>query len=91
MTAFETKEKAHGRTEHRIYFVADIFDGFVDFSFEWPGLTTLGAAVSIREVGDTPPRAEDIYVRYYISSAKLSAKEFDEAVRSHWSIENTLH
>ena len=88
---FETKEKAHGRTEHRMYFVADIFEEFVDFSFEWPELKTVGAAVSIRQVGDKPPRAEDIFVRYYISSAELSAKEFGEAVRSHWSIENTLH
>lgn len=89
--SFETKEKAHGRTEHRMYFTADIFDEFVDFSFDWKGLTTVGVAISIRQVGDIPPKAEDICVRYYISSAKLSAKEFGEAVRSHWAIENTLH
>lgn len=47
--------------------------------------------IDTRQVGDTPPKAEDICVRYYISSAKLSAKEFGEAVRSHWAIENTLH
>ena len=74
-----------------MYFVADIFEEFFDFSFELPELKTVGAAVSIRQVGDKPPRAEDIFVCYYISSAELSAKEFGEAVRSHWSIENTLH
>lgn len=63
--SFETKEKAHGRTEHRMYFTADIFDEFVDFSFDWKGLTTVGVAISIRQVGDIPPKAEDICVRYY--------------------------
>ncbi len=29
--------------------------------------------------------------RYYILSRGLSAKEFAEAVRGHWSIENQLH
>ena len=30
-------------------------------------------------------------VRYYISSAKLTAKEFAEATRAHWQIEVQLH
>jgi predicted transposase YbfD/YdcC len=29
--------------------------------------------------------------RYYISSARLSAKRAGEAVRGHWGIENQLH
>ena len=29
--------------------------------------------------------------RYYISSLKPKAKEIGEAVRKHWSIENSLH
>ena len=36
-------------------------------------------------------RAESIVLRYYISSAKLTAKELLEATRAHWSIENQLH
>ena len=38
-----------------------------------------------------PVRAESIVLRYYISSAKLTAKELLEATRAHWSIENQLH
>ena len=30
-------------------------------------------------------------VRYFISSCYLSGKRFAEAVRNHWSIENSLH
>lgn len=30
-------------------------------------------------------------MRCYILSRKLSAKQFGEAVRSHWAIENRLH
>ena len=29
--------------------------------------------------------------RYYLSSAKLSAKQFAHAVRAHWHVENRLH
>ena len=30
-------------------------------------------------------------VRYYLSSAKLSAQHFAGAVRAHWGIEDRLH
>ena len=30
-------------------------------------------------------------VRYYILSRKMNAKEFGQAVRGHWGIENQLH
>lgn len=29
-------------------------------------------------------------IRYYISSLSLSAKEFQQIIRSHWSIDNKL-
>jgi len=29
--------------------------------------------------------------RYYLSSARLSAKHFAHAVRAHWHVENRLH
>ena len=34
---------------------------------------------------------ESMEGRYYILSRKLTAKQFAEAVRGHWSIENSLH
>ena len=30
-------------------------------------------------------------VRYYISSADLSAEQFATAIRNHWHVENKLH
>ncbi len=36
-------------------------------------------------------RDKTMSVRYYISSAKLTAKEFAKAIRAHWQIEVQLH
>ncbi len=30
-------------------------------------------------------------VRYYISSADLTAEEFATVIRNHWHVENNLH
>ena len=88
---YETIEKNRGRKEHRIHVVSDIFDEFVNFSFDWKGLRTLGAVVAFRQVGETPQNIEDVSIRYYISSAELSAEKLATSVRSHWAVENTLH
>ena len=87
--SFITEEVNRGRKETRVHVVSPIFDEFVDFSFEWARLTTLCAVVSFRtERGDEHATAS---IRYFISSAKLSAKELAEGSRSHWAIENKLH
>lgn len=36
-------------------------------------------------------KESEIYVRYYISSADLSAEKFAKSIREHWHIENLLH
>ncbi|WP_281645933.1 hypothetical protein [Parendozoicomonas sp. Alg238-R29] len=54
-------------------------------------MRTLGAVVAFRQVGDTPQNIEDVSVRYYISSADLTAEKLATSVRSHWSVENSLH
>jgi len=87
---YNTEENGHGRTEQRLHLVSDIFGDFVDLSFEWPGLQTLGVAISFRQEGDNIQQKE-MSVRYYISSAKLTAKEFAQAIRAHWQIEVQLH
>lgn len=88
---FETIEKNRGRLEHRIHVVSDIFDEFVNFSFDWQGMLSLGAVVAFRQVGDAPQNIEDVSIRYYISSAELTAEKLATSVRSHWAIENNLH
>ena len=87
---YRTEEKSHGRMESRLYLVSDIFDEFVSLSFDWKGMKTLGIVVSARMEGDTF-NVDDISIRYYISSAELTAEKLVEATREHWFIENKLH
>ncbi len=87
---YNTEEKGHGRTEQRLHLVSDVFGDFVDLSFEWPDLQTLGVAISFRKEGDHS-QPKEMSVRYYISSAKLTAEQFAQAIRAHWQIEVQLH
>jgi predicted transposase YbfD/YdcC len=82
----ETKEKGHGRVEHRSYYVLDVPPGLPDAA-RWKGLKQIGVAVSdtIRD----GKACDD--VRYYILSKRLTARRFGTLVRSHWGIENSLH
>jgi predicted transposase YbfD/YdcC len=82
----ETKEKGHGRIEHRRYYVCDIPDDLPDAS-RWAGLKRIGVAIS-DTVRSGKPCDE---VRYYIMSQAMNARSFGAAVRSHWGIENSLH
>lgn len=82
----ETKEKGHGRVEHRYYYICPVPDDLPDRE-RWPGLKAIGMSVS-----DTQRGGKDCFdVRYYILSTYLSGRRFAEAVRGHWGIENSLH
>ncbi|WP_079253982.1 ISAs1 family transposase [Endozoicomonas arenosclerae] len=89
--SFMTRETGHGRTETRMYFVSDLFDEFVNFSFDWPGMKTLGIALSSREIEGEVLDLNDVCIRYYISSAELTAEQLGKASREHWYKENKLH
>lgn len=80
-------EQQHGRIEARAYSVLDASQLDGDFS-KWPGLKTVGLAIAYRQERGKEPGLEH---RYYISSAELSEQKLAEAVRGHWSIENSLH
>ena len=82
----ETREKGHGRIEHRTYYVCDVPDDLPDRG-RWKGLKRIGVAISDTVRSGKP--CDD--VRYSILSKKMSARSFGAAVRSHWSIENSLH
>jgi predicted transposase YbfD/YdcC len=82
----ETKEKGHGREEHRTYYVLDAPECLADAG-RWKGLVQVGMAASQTMRGG---RACDD-VRYFILSRKLSARRFGALVRGHWGIENSLH
>jgi predicted transposase YbfD/YdcC len=86
MSRHETKERGHGRIEHRTYYVCDVPADLPDRS-RWKGLKRIGVAISDTKRGD---KATDD-VRYYILSKRMSARSFGAAVRGHWGIENRLH
>ena len=76
----------HGRIETRRYWTTDQVDDFADGT-AWKGLGLFGMVEAQRQVGDQV----SVERRYYISSLDNDAQRFGEAVRSHWSIENSLH
>ena len=79
-------EKTHGRETEREYFVCEVHEDLPDAS-RWPKLKAIGMTVN-RTLRDGK---ETIDGRYYIISRKLTGKQFAEAVRGHWLIENSLH
>ena len=82
----ETLEQNHGRREHRLYWQAPAPVALTS-SGEWADLQTLGMAINERTIGEQTTSE----TRYFISSLSCDVLEFSRAVRSHWSIENSLH
>ncbi len=82
-------DAGHGRIETRTAYVIKDFEQWVPSSSKWHGIESLIAVEAKRE----DPISEEIQVerRYYISSRKLKPEEANEAVRSHWLVENQLH
>ena len=83
----QTVEKGHGRRETRSYAILPAPET-VDPEGQWRDLCAVGVAFSDRV--DARGRAS-LEARYYILSTLLTAKEFADAVRGHWGIENNLH
>lgn len=83
---YKTTEKDHGRIEKREYFmVKDI--SWLEQLARWTNLSAIGMVTSQRTINDVTT----IFTRFYIMSKIKDVKEFAEAVRSHWGIENELH
>lgn len=79
--------KNKGRTECCEYHVLDASELDGDFT-RWPKLTTIGVAMSYRQVNGKQASLE---YRYYISSAPLDTTRFFETVRGYLDVENKLH
>jgi predicted transposase YbfD/YdcC len=82
-----TVERGHGRLEARTYATFPAPET-IDPEGQWQDLGAVGVTFSERI--DSRGRTS-LEGRYYILSRRLSAQEFAEAVRGHWSIENDLH
>lgn len=84
--SYEETDGGHGRIEIRRYrTVSDI--GWLCGREKWRGIRTIGMAEYECHEGDKVSRG----IRYYISSLESDAKQFGNAVRKHWGIENSLH
>jgi predicted transposase YbfD/YdcC len=83
---YQTAERGHGRDERRCYDI--ITDPTAGTSVAgWTGLRVIGICVSeVTRAGVTA-----MEVRYFIGSRAATAKEYGQALRDHWSIENNLH
>jgi predicted transposase YbfD/YdcC len=79
-------EKGHGRLEERRYYQMSA-PSYLHGRSEWKNLKTIGAAVRIYE--ENGVQKSD--TRYYLSSLRRNGKQFANAVRNHWGIENSLH
>jgi predicted transposase YbfD/YdcC len=82
----ETLDGDHGRIETRRYWITGDVNWIIDKE-KWEGLNSIGCVESIREIDGKMT----VETRYYINSIEADSKEFSRAVRSHWTIENSLH
>ncbi|MED0124538.1 ISAs1 family transposase, partial [Escherichia marmotae] len=89
--SYAISEKSHGREELRLHIVCDVPDELINFTFEWKELKKLCVAVSFRSIIAEQKKEPEMTVRYYISSADLTAEKFATAIRNHWHVENKLH
>ncbi len=76
----------HGRIETRTATVSSNI-GWLQDNHLWPGLAAIGKVVRTRETAGRTTQE----TAYYLLSTALSAERFNEVVRSHWGVENSLH
>lgn len=79
-------EKSHSSIIKYEYFQTTDVDWYFDKN-NWKSLHSIGLVKkTIQKNGN-----EVVEKRYYISSLFIDIKEFSNAIRNHWSIENKLH
>jgi predicted transposase YbfD/YdcC len=84
-------EKAHGRITTRTVLTTTNLGMFdAEIKAKWPALASL-SVVETESRSTTTGKKRKREKRYYISSRKEDAEYFQQAIRSHWSIENRCH
>jgi predicted transposase YbfD/YdcC len=81
-----TTETGHGREETRSYLQMPVPDDLAELEL-WKSLKTIGRVT----LQCSRNGKETFETRYYISSLPLGVKQFAQAIRSHWGIENSCH
>lgn len=83
---YETHDVGHARVEQRRCWSLGQVEWLIDAE-KWAQFTSIARVESIRTCeGETSCEA-----RYYISSLAPDAQRLAEAIRTHWSVENSLH
>lgn len=85
-STYEQTEKGHGRIETRRCEVLHILK-WIDDPDKWCELKSLIKITATRISGEK----SSTEIRYYISSLQQDAKAFNDNIRAHWGIENSLH
>jgi predicted transposase YbfD/YdcC len=88
----ETIDADHARIETTTTTVIDDA-GWLQDRHKWPGLNGVVIIDSSREISGSSPGTGKIEkeTRFYIISLTLPANRLGPIVRSHWSVENSLH
>lgn len=79
-------DKGHGRAEIRTCKVIHELN-WIDEQENWRGMKSIIMITSERMIGE----GRTVQDRYYISSLRADAAYFNQAIRTHWGIENQLH
>lgn len=80
--SYSTTEKSHGREETRLHIVSNVPDKLIDFPLV-EGRKKLCVAVSFRKEIASQVKEPEMQMRYYISSANLTAEKFARSIREH--------
>jgi len=83
----QTQEKSRGGIEERCYRISSVPASMAHFKKDWKGLRAVGQAITLTERGGK----QTSEVRYFLCSTPPKVKQFADAVRYHWGIENGLH
>lgn len=89
VTTHKSTDIGHGRIETRVCSCITDLE-FIAQAEDWLGLKTIVKIESTREHKNSD-KSKESSTRYYISSLEATAEDFQNAIRSHWSIENKLH
>ena len=85
-TAKPNVDAGHGRIETRMATVSSEIAWLQDIH-HWPGLKAIGKVERVREIAAKTTTE----TAYYLLSTPLLPERFNEVVRSHWGVENSLH
>ena len=79
-------EADHGRIETRTATVSTEIN-WLQEQHQWPGLKAIGKVVRVRQTTEKTTTE----TAYYLLSRVLSPERFNQVVRQHWGVENSLH